>query len=111
MPPLCLQPVSYTHLDVYKRQGYGYIRTGPPLADDASAYQLAAFVEKPDLVRAQAYLDSGDYLWNRGIFVLKPSLWLDALAICRPDILAACQHALAGEQGDGDSTRLQPCPL
>ena len=86
--------------------GYGYIQRGPVLEGDTSACVLARFVEKPDRATAQAYLDAGDYLWNSGIFVLKASVWLDALAQCRPDILAACRTAMAGTNADGDFVRV-----
>jgi mannose-1-phosphate guanylyltransferase/mannose-6-phosphate isomerase len=63
------------------------------------------FVEKPDLPTAQAYLASGDYAWNAGIFVLKASTWLAALKRFRPDILAACQAAWAARAVDGHFVR------
>ena len=48
--------------------GYGYIRTSPaPVA--GPAFEVEAFVEKPDGVTARRYLESGRYLWNSGIFV------------------------------------------
>ena len=37
------------------------------------------FVEKPDASTAQKYLDEGGYYWNAGMFVLKASVWLQAL--------------------------------
>ena len=95
--------------------GYGYIQQGLPLNDGSGAFQLARFVEKPDRATAQAYLDSGDYLWNSGIFVMRASTWLAALAVCRPDVLAAYQAALADASEDGDFVRLdraafEKCP-
>ena len=86
--------------------GYGYIQRGLALADGSGAFALARFVEKPDRQTAESYLDSGDYLWNSGIFVMKASVWIAALGICRPDILAACQQALAGGKTDGDFVRV-----
>lgn len=53
--------------------GYGYIRRGLALSG-GSAFTVAEFVEKPDAVTAQAYLDSGEFFWNGGIFVLKASV-------------------------------------
>jgi mannose-1-phosphate guanylyltransferase len=53
--------------------GYGYIERGPePLARDGDGYVYPAlrFVEKPDAVRAQIFVDSGRFLWNAGIFVM-----------------------------------------
>jgi mannose-1-phosphate guanylyltransferase/mannose-6-phosphate isomerase len=86
--------------------GYGYIQQGAPLADDPLAFDLARFVEKPNAATAEAYLESGDYLWNSGIFVLRASVWLSALALGRPDILDACKTAMAGLTEDGDFIRV-----
>lgn len=83
--------------------GYGYIRLGDALAESASL--VAEFVEKPDAATAQAYLDSGRFLWNSGIFVIKASVWLEKIAQCRPDILVACDAAFAARQQDMDFIR------
>lgn len=72
--------------------GYGYIQAGAT-ADEWGARTIARFVEKPDLITAESYLQAGDYLWNSGLFVLRASVWLKALALCRPDILSACEAA------------------
>ena len=79
--------------------GYGYIRKGK---DDA----VAAFVEKPDAETAQQYLESGDYYWNSGIFMMLASVWLAELERLRPDILAACTNAYSQGSRDGDFYRV-----
>jgi mannose-1-phosphate guanylyltransferase/mannose-6-phosphate isomerase len=76
------------------------------LNDGSGAFALARFVEKPDRATAEAYLAAGDYLWNSGIFVMRASVWLAVLSIGRPDILQACQLAIAGASSDGDFVRL-----
>ena len=86
--------------------GYGYIQRGDSLGGTSGGFALARFVEKPDRATAQAYLDSGDYFWNSGIFVLKASVWRSAIGLCRPDILAACEAALTEPQPDGDFVRV-----
>ena len=86
--------------------GYGYIQRGAPLSSGDGAYALSRFVEKPDRETAQAYLDQGDYLWNSGIFVMKASIWLSALSMCRPDILDACEKAMAVVDPDLDFIRV-----
>ena len=86
--------------------GYGYIQKGALLAGQTDVFQLARFVEKPEFDVAQAYLDSGDYLWNSGLFVMRASVWLAALKICRLDILDACRQALAEGSTDGDFVRV-----
>lgn len=95
--------------------GYGYIQQGTPLTDASGAFKLARFVEKPGRETAQAYLDSGDFLWNSGLFVMRASTWLSALQICRPDILDACEAALRKGSEDGefvrvDRTAFEKCP-
>lgn len=85
--------------------GYGYIQTGAYI-DEGRVRGIARFVEKPDLKTAQSYLDSGDYLWNSGLFVMRASVWLSAMAICRPDIVQACRDALANGAMDGTFQRV-----
>ena len=46
--------------------GFGYIRKGQPHGE---WFEAEAFVEKPDLPTAVAYLKSGNYLWNSGVFI------------------------------------------
>jgi mannose-1-phosphate guanylyltransferase/mannose-6-phosphate isomerase len=88
--------------------GYGYIRTGEPIEGTRSpgAATVARFVEKPDAATARAYLDSGKYLWNSGIFMVSARNWLAAIERFRPDILEACRAAHAGGRQDGDFFRL-----
>ncbi len=49
--------------------GYGYIKKGEKLNYKFNAYKVDKFVEKPDLTTAQKYLESGEYLWNSGMFM------------------------------------------
>ncbi len=86
--------------------GYGYIQRGAALTAASGAFVLARFVEKPDRQTAQGYLESGDYLWNSGIFAMKASVWRSAIGVCRPDILSACEAALAEMKTDGDFVRV-----
>ena len=86
--------------------GYGYIQSGARLGD-GSACQIARFVEKPDLATAQSYLDAGTYLWNSGLFMVRASVWLAAIGVCRGDILAACRAAWDKGATDGDFLRVE----
>ncbi|NVO07543.1 MAG: mannose-1-phosphate guanylyltransferase/mannose-6-phosphate isomerase, partial [Rhodoferax sp.] len=85
--------------------GYGYIQAGAAF-QDAGAMRIARFVEKPDVKTAEAYLAEGNYLWNSGLFMVRASVWLAALKICRPDILAACDTAWASGKSDGEFVRV-----
>ena len=71
--------------------GYGYIRGGE--RDDDGGCRVEQFVEKPDAATAQRYLDSGQYAWNSGMFVVRASVWLAALQRFRPDILEVTKAA------------------
>jgi mannose-1-phosphate guanylyltransferase len=64
--------------------GYGYIKRGAAVAD--GAWAVERFVEKPALEVAQAYVASGDYDWNSGMFLFKASRYLAELQAHRPDI-------------------------
>ncbi len=89
--------------------GYGYIRQGAACPDPqcvGAAYLLDGFVEKPDAQTAQGYLESGDYLWNSGIFMMTASLWLSLIERFRPDIAEGSAHALGEGSDDGEFVRL-----
>ena len=86
--------------------GYGYIKCGAELATDL--YDLERFVEKPDAVTAQAYVDGGSYVWNSGMFLLRAASYLEQLGEHAPSILACCQQAMAGASNDMDFVRPDP---
>ena len=64
--------------------GYGYIRYEGKEQD--SYFSVKEFVEKPDLERATAYVQSGEFAWNSGMFVWKASLILQYFKELLPDI-------------------------
>ncbi len=78
--------------------GYGYIKTG-------DGTDVDAFVEKPDAETAKVYVDSGDYLWNSGLFMLKASVWMEELHCFRSDIAVAVKKALKNGREDQDFFR------
>ena len=85
--------------------GFGYIQFGDALTG-GGAYHIARFVEKPDLATAQTYLDDGSYLWNSGLFMLRASIWIDAISLCHKDILVACRAAWDEGSIDGEFLRV-----
>lgn len=84
--------------------GYGYIRRGAVITENS--YQVAQFVEKPDLETANAYLASGEFYWNSGMFLFKASQYLSELKKFRVDIYQACEQALAKNSSDLDFIRI-----
>ncbi|MFT4172256.1 MAG: mannose-1-phosphate guanylyltransferase/mannose-6-phosphate isomerase [Rhodocyclaceae bacterium] len=81
--------------------GYGYIRVADSACGDMVVASVERFVEKPDLETARQYLAQGGYFWNAGMFVLRASVWLNALNAFRPDIAKAVELAWAGKTQDG----------
>ena len=91
--------------------GYGYIQSGAAYVPDSissgGAKRIARFVEKPDLATAQRYVAAGSYLWNSGLFMMRASVWLGAMRVCRPDILLACESAWEQGAVDGEFVRIE----
>ncbi|PJE78190.1 Mannose-1-phosphate guanylyltransferase 1 [invertebrate metagenome] len=99
--------VTFGVVPTHPETGYGYIFSDfDAHKNNDSVYRVKAFVEKPDLATATQYFDSGQYLWNSGMFMFKASRYLEELKKFRPDILEACQKALAVEHPDLDFVRL-----
>ncbi|MDY6823231.1 MAG: mannose-1-phosphate guanylyltransferase/mannose-6-phosphate isomerase [Thermodesulfobacteriota bacterium] len=92
--------------------GYGYIKKGAASSETAVAgdvpvaVSIEAFVEKPDMETARAYLDSGDYCWNSGMFMFRAGTVLDELERFAPDIVTACRNSVAKGANDLDFFRL-----
>lgn len=83
--------------------GYGYIKRGAKLV---GAYRVDRFVEKPDRDTAAAYLASGDYTWNSGMFLFRADAYLEALKRHAPAIAAAAVQATDRAARDLDFLRL-----
>jgi len=82
--------------------GYGYIKA----VAGEGARAIERFVEKPDLDTAQAYVTSGEYYWNSGMFLFRASRYLEELQRLQPQILDACHAAWEKARRDSDFIRL-----
>ena len=74
----------------YPETGYGYIERGEFLGmvGDFEGYEVARFVEKPDLARARTYLENGSYAWNSGMFIWEVSRILEEMSRHMPELYA-----------------------
>ena len=84
--------------------GYGYIKAN--IYNTADYYKIQSFTEKPNQEDAQKYLDSGNYLWNSGMFMFKASVYLQELEKFEPEILSSCKKSCQTEYKDKDFIRL-----
>ncbi|WP_233838308.1 mannose-1-phosphate guanylyltransferase/mannose-6-phosphate isomerase [Paraburkholderia sp. ZP32-5] len=81
--------------------GFGYIRKGALLANGQhDAYDVDAFIEKPDTALAIELLASGDYLWNSGMFLFRASTYLDELKRYEPEVARLAQQAYTDASSD-----------
>ena len=85
--------VTFGVMPSFPSTAFGYIEQGTPRDDGSRA--VARFIEKPDAAAAQALILQGSVLWNAGIFLCRAATLLDALRRHAPDILAACEKAMA----------------
>jgi mannose-1-phosphate guanylyltransferase / mannose-6-phosphate isomerase len=86
--------------------GYGYIQSGNALASAHGSFEVARFVEKPNAATAQQYVDAGNFYWNSGMFLFKPSVFLAELEQFAPDMVSAVSKAVEQSYKDLDFVRL-----
>ncbi|NBC17623.1 MAG: NTP transferase domain-containing protein [Bacteroidetes bacterium] len=71
--------------------GYGYIQYDGPSGkeDTLRAYRVRTFAEKPDVATAERFLDSGDFLWNSGMFIWRADTILNQMQRHLPEAYEA----------------------
>ncbi|MEX1063252.1 MAG: mannose-1-phosphate guanylyltransferase [Balneolaceae bacterium] len=94
--------------------GYGYIRynrSAQVKAGSHEAYEVKNFTEKPGRDEAMAFLESGDYLWNSGMFIWKAETILEAFRLYQPDIYDKLGYLKSEKVTQDDLTRFYTsCP-
>ena len=94
--------VTFGIVPTHAETGYGYIRA----SGKGSLRPVVEFVEKPDAKTAKAYLASGEYFWNSGMFAFRASVFLEELEKFAPDMLTACREAMENAAHDLDFIRV-----
>ena len=92
--------------------GYGYIQAGEVID---TGFTINQFVEKPDQISAQRYIDEGTYYWNSGMFMFQAQRFLTELKQYQPEIVSRCQKAIQKATTDFDfirvdKTEFEQCP-
>ncbi len=93
--------------------GYGYLQPNKRSCLGTfgllSGYKVRRFVEKPDLRKAQQFLEAGRYLWNSGIFVWRADTLVEEFACHQPTLLKGLQTiekmVEAGQLGEQRANR------
>lgn len=86
--------VTFGVIPTAPETGFGYIERGESL-DEQGAAKVARFVEKPDLQTAMHYLESGNFLWNSGMYCFSVGTLLAQLQHHAPQLLEQADACLA----------------
>ena len=105
--------VTFGITPTFPATGYGYIKCEDESDNQASL--VSCFVEKPDIETAQKFIKGSGYLWNSGLFMMKPSIWLEQMQLHNKEIYDACYQAFDKGGVDGDFQRVdetifETCP-
>ena len=92
--------------------GYGYIKKGDEFI---GSFEIEKFVEKPSEETAIEYIQSGEFLWNSGMFLFKSDVYLEELMRLSPSIYNNCERSLGTQIKDQvflsvDAETFQNCP-
>ena len=90
--------VTFGIVATHPETGYGYIQKG-------KGHNVVRFVEKPNLQTAKEYVSGGNHYWNSGMFMVKASVYLDALNKYAPEMLTSCQASMENAKLDLDFIR------
>ena len=101
------QLVTFGIVPTAPETGYGYIEAAAALADATAPVPIARFVEKPDRATAEAFLATGRFTWNSGMFLFRASAILAELERLAPEVVSACRAALEHDAADLDFLRLE----
>lgn len=92
--------------------GYGYIQVGENVAPDI--HKVKTFTEKPNIELAKVFLDSGEFLWNAGIFMWSVSSVIEALHLYASDLTALFDRGIADFGTDAEKSfigsNFEACP-
>ena len=81
--------------------GYGYLQMGAEIAGSAGVNGVTRFVEKPPLDIAKTMVDSGNHLWNAGIFLFQAMTMLGEADRFVPDIARIASEAITAGSREG----------
>ena len=84
--------------------GYGYIEVDK--SKYKNSFNIKSFVEKPNLKKANKYIELGNYFWNTGMFMFKASKYLNELKKFEPKIFECCYDSINKESSDNEFIRI-----
>jgi mannose-1-phosphate guanylyltransferase/mannose-1-phosphate guanylyltransferase/mannose-6-phosphate isomerase len=89
--------------------GYGYLELSEKIDNEhCRTIPLSRFIEKPDRQSAEKMLESGNFLWNAGIFLFKVKTIIEAFRTSCPQLLAPVEQSIRKGKPDLGFLRLAP---
>ena len=99
--------VTYGIRPTAPETGFGYIEAGDAL-DERGGCRVLRFVEKPNQITAQEYLESGRFLWNSGMFCFTAGSLISELQLHAPELLAQARACVAlSPRAEGANQQMQ----
>ena len=83
--------------------GYGYICYGSKIG---GGFNVNEFIEKPDEAVAKHFVNQGNYFWNSGMFIVRPSVLIQEAALYCSELLEHCTATVKTVTKDLDFIRL-----
>lgn len=99
--------VTFGIQPTHPETGFGYIKVGAAIGQ-SGAFDVAAFVEKPERAKAEAFIAEGGYYWNGGMFMFRADVFLDELKRLEPEMYASSLLSWNNAVKDIDFIRLEP---
>ncbi|WP_290484198.1 mannose-1-phosphate guanylyltransferase, partial [Hyphomonas sp. UBA2515] len=101
------QLVTFGIQPTHPETGYGYLELSKPVEDNSlSPIKLKRFVEKPSATNALKMVNSGDYLWNAGIFLFSVKSIVEAFQKHEPGMVECVSKSVDDLQMDLGFMRL-----
>lgn len=72
--------------------GYGYIERGTSVTDEI--FEVRRFTEKPDAATAAAFMETGNFFWNSGMFIWRVDVILQAFQAFVPELYGPLSAAV-----------------
>jgi mannose-1-phosphate guanylyltransferase/mannose-6-phosphate isomerase len=89
---------------LFPSQNFGYIGCEKPSVND-SFFNVLSFNEKPSQRKAVDFLSKGNFLWNAGIFIIKASVWLEAISFFDNKLYNLCTKSFQKREIEDDYIR------
>jgi len=95
-------PVIFGIQPTRPHPGLGYMEVAP--GSHPGVLDIRRFVEKPDVETARQFLESGNYLWNGGMFLAQARAMGEAITRLLPEVAAKTSQAYANARRHSDGT-------